>query len=135
MLFRFDPFETLDKFDRRPSMLGMDAVRTDEEVIVYFDAPGFGPDDIDLTVEKNSITVEASRRWNDPDVTTLSSERPQGVFRRQIQVGDQLDTDNVSAKLDMGVLTLSIPVMEGTKPRSVKIESSSTQRKLAASSS
>ncbi len=111
----------------------MDAVKTEDEVIVYFDAPGFDIDDVDLTVEKGSITVEATRRWNDPSVKTLTSERSQGVFRRQLQVGDTLDTDEVKARLDNGVLTLAIPIREGTKPRSVEIDHADSSRSLTTS--
>ena len=46
MLFRFDPFDSFDNLERRPSMLTMDAVRTDDEVMVYFDAPGFADEDV-----------------------------------------------------------------------------------------
>lgn len=135
MLFRFDPFDAIENFDRkRPTMLAMDAVRTDDEVYVYFDAPGFGIDDIDLTIEKNSITVEASRRWYDADQQTLFSERPQGAFRRQIQFGDTLDVDELTATLEHGVLQLTLPVKEGTKPRKVDIEFVSHDKQLATSS-
>lgn len=137
MLFRFDPFDTMNQVDRRsPSVLAMDAVRTDDAVFVYFDAPGVDPDDMELTVERNEITVETSRRWNDPDSHTLTSERAQGVFRRRIQVGDNLDTDKLEARLDQGVLTLEIPLKEDTKPRSVSIssESESTQPELVSTS-
>lgn len=125
MLFRFDPFDHVDNVDRasrRAPFLAMDATRRDDEVVVYFDAPGVKPDDLDITVEKTSVTVEATRRWYDPDTKTLTSERPQGQFKREIQLGDHLDTDAIEASLEHGVLTLTIPVKEGTKPRSIEIK-------------
>lgn len=139
MLFRFDNFDTpFDNFAgmerRRPQMLAMDAVRDDDDVFVYFDAPGFDIDDIDLTIEKNAVTVEASRRWFDADQRTLTSERPQGTFRRQIQFGENLDVDSLKATLDRGVLQLVIPVKEGTKPRKVDIHATSGERELTPSS-
>jgi HSP20 family protein len=134
VLFRFDPFDSPENVDRRrPAMLAMDAVRTDDEVFVYFDAPGFDIDDSDLTIEKNAVTIEATRRWYDADQQTLTSERPQGTFRRQIQLGDNFDVDNLTATLDRGVLQLSIPVAEGTKPRKVDISMSSHERELSPS--
>lgn len=134
MLFRFDPFDTFDTFEkRRPQMLAMDAVRADDRVFVYFDAPGFDIDDIDITTEKNAVTVEATRRWYDADQQTLTSERPQGSFRRQIQLGDQLDVDRIDALLDRGVLQLTIPIKEGSTPRKIAIESNSEVRELSTS--
>lgn len=125
MLFRFDPFDTLDKsFERTPRMLAMDAVRDDEQVYVYFDAPGFDIDDIDISVEHHGVTIEATRRWYDADQQTLTSERPQGTFRRQIHFGDALDVEQLNASLDRGVLTLTVPVKEGTTPRKIEIETS-----------
>jgi len=137
MLFRFDPFDTIDrKFQTPQSMLAMDAVRNGDTVFVYFDAPGLDAEDLNLTIEKNSVTVEASRRWVSTDSKTLTSERPQGTFRRQIQFGDQVDIDKLEATLDRGVLTLAVPVAEGSKPRTIEIATgSSTERQLETKSS
>lgn len=134
MLFRFDPFEPFERLERRPAVLAMDAVRNDDTVFIYFDAPGMSPDDIDLTVEESSVTVHCTRRWVDTDQQTLTSERPQGTFRRQIQLGDSLDTAKLSARLAQGVLTLEIPVKEGTKPRRITIDSDGGERELLAGS-
>lgn len=136
MLFRFDPFEQLDRFEHSRAMLAMDAVRTDDNVYVYFDAPGVKPDDIELTIEKNSVSVQATRRWFAADQKTLASERAQGVFTRQIQLGDSLDTEKVEATLDEGVLTLTIPVKESSQPRTIGVKSgSSSERELETTSS
>jgi HSP20 family protein len=135
VLFRFDPLDTFDTLDkRRPQMLAMDAVRADDQVVVYFDAPGFDLDDIDVTIENHAVTVEATRRWYDADQQTLTSERPQGSFRRQIQFGEQLDVEQLDATLDQGVLRLTIPVKEGSKPRKIEIESNDRTRQLETSS-
>lgn len=136
MLFRFDPFEQFDKIDRRSSMMAMDAVRNDDTVYVYFDAPGLDVDDIELTVEKNALTVEASRRWYDADQRTLTSERPQGTFKRQLQFGDSVDLEAITATLDKGVLTLEMPIKEGSKARSIEVSAgASSERELEATSS
>jgi HSP20 family protein len=51
----------------------------------------------------------------------LAAERPRGVFSRQLVLGDTLDTDNITADYDSGVLTLHIPVAEKSKPRKITI--------------
>ena len=53
----------------------------------------------------------------------MASERPRGVFSRQLILGDTLDADNIKASYDVGVLTLRIPVAEQAKPRKIEIES------------
>ncbi|HST66858.1 MAG TPA: Hsp20 family protein, partial [Mycobacteriales bacterium] len=64
-------------------------------------------------------TVHAERSGPGRDVELLASERPRGVFSRQLILGDNLDTDNVAAHYEGGVLTLRIPVAEQAKPRKV----------------
>lgn len=53
----------------------------------------------------------------------IAAERPRGTFSRQLFLGDNLDTDQVKAEYDAGVLRLTIPVAEQTKPHRIKIAS------------
>ncbi len=62
------------------------------------------------------------------DTELIASERPRGVFSRQIILGDALDTDGVKASYDAGVLTLRIPIAETAKPRRIEIETPANQR-------
>ena len=79
---------------------------------------------MDLNVERNVLTVRAERRDpTQPNVELVASERPRGVFSRQLILGDTLDTENIKASYDHGVLTLRIPVAEQAKPRKIEIES------------
>ena len=52
----------------------------------------------------------------------MASERPRGVFSRQLILGDTLDTGHIKASYDQGVLTLRIPVAEQAKPRKIEIQ-------------
>jgi HSP20 family protein len=90
--------------------------------VVHFDLPGVDPASIDLTVEKNVLTVTAERHWarQEGDEITVS-ERPQGRFNRQLFLGESLDPEKIKANYDQGVLTLHIPVAERAKPRKVEI--------------
>jgi HSP20 family protein len=89
------------------------------------------PAAIDLDVEQNVLTVKAERRpsTTGDDVQMQVAERPLGVFSRQLFLGDTLDTDNVKAEYDAGVLTLRIPIAEKAKPRRIEITSGTTDRK------
>ncbi len=128
MLMRFDPFRELDRLAeqtwggaRLPAM-PMDAYRRGDHFVVHFDLPGVDPDSIDLTVERNVLTVKAERRWTPAEgQEVLTAERPQGSFSRQIFLAETLDTDHIEASYDAGVLTVRIPVAEAAKPRRVSI--------------
>lgn len=130
MVMRFDPFRELDRLtqdvwqqnNRRATAMPIDAYRSGDRFLVHFDLPGVDPSTIELTVEKNVLTVRAERSpsWGD-DVELVVAERPQGSFTRQLFLGETLDTNRVEASYDAGVLTVSIPVAEAAKPRRVEI--------------
>jgi HSP20 family protein len=129
MLMRTDPFREFDRLAEqvlgtpsRPAMMPIDAYRRGDEFVVEFDTPGVDHESIDLTVEKNVVTVHAQRRRPaDDDVELLVGERPHGTFSRQLFLGDSLDTDGLDARYANGVLTLRIPVAEKAKPRRVPV--------------
>ncbi|CNJ33343.1 Heat shock protein%2C Hsp20 family [Mycobacterium tuberculosis] len=68
------------------------------------------------------VTVRAERPAVDPNREMLATERPRGVFSRQLVLGDNLDTDKIDASYNEGVLRLRIPVAERAKPRKISIE-------------
>ena len=135
MLMRFDPFRELDRLNqevwgavqRRNSAMPMDAYRQGDTFFVHFDLPGVDPSTIDLTVEKNVLTVRAERQINwgggqdGGDVEVIVAERQQGSYTRQLFLGDTLDADRINASYEQGVLTLTIPVAEAAKPRRVEV--------------
>lgn len=132
MLMRTDPFRDLDRFAQqvlgtaaRPAVMPMDAWRDGDEFIVEFDLPGVSADSLDLDVEHNVVTVRAERAAVDPDREMLATERPRGVFSRQLILGDNLATDRISADYHDGVLRLRIPVAERAKPRKISVGRSS----------
>jgi HSP20 family protein len=131
MLMRTDPFREIDRLTQqvmgakgtlaRPSAMPMDAWRDGDTFFVELDLPGVSPDSIDLDVERNVVTVRAERTGGNDNVEMLAAERPRGVFSRQLVVGDNLDTDQITASYDAGVLRLRIPVAEKSKPRKIHI--------------
>ncbi|HEX3393014.1 MAG TPA: Hsp20/alpha crystallin family protein, partial [Acidimicrobiales bacterium] len=75
-----------------------------------------------LTVEKNMLSVHAERPVAEVEgAEWLVEERPHGQFTRQLFLGEGLDTDHIEAGYDRGVLTVTIPVAEASKPRKVEI--------------
>ena len=130
MLVRFDPFREVDRFAdqvdqffrRSTSAVPMDAVRHGHQVFVSFDLPGVDPDTIDLSVERDVLTVTATRKFERAEGDeVLASERPQGTFTRRVLLGESLDTGRIEASYDHGVLTVSIPVAEQAQPRKITV--------------
>jgi HSP20 family protein len=140
MLMRTDPFRELDRLTQqvlgtaaRPATMTMDAYRDGDNFYVHFDLPGIKADSIDLTVEKNVLTVRAERVPVAPDsAEMIVSERPSGTFSRQVFLGESLDADKIAADYTAGVLTLTIPVREAAKPRSIQITSSDDRQAVTA---
>lgn len=145
MLMRTDPFRELDRLSQqlvgqhkpgtwsRPSPMPIDAYRAGQEFVVQFDLPGVATDAIELQVERNVLTVKAERRPNTvgENVEMQISERPLGVFSRQLFLGETLDTERITADYDAGVLTLRIPVAEKAKPRKIDISGSAETTSIA----
>ncbi|HEY5978319.1 MAG TPA: HSP20 family small heat-shock protein [Microlunatus sp.] len=128
MLMRTDPFRDLDRLTQqvfgttaRPAAMAMDAWRHQDSFVVEFDLPGIDPDSIDLDIERNVLTVRADRPGREGIEELVAAERPRGVFSRQLILGDNLDTDHITASYHAGVLRLEIPVAEKAKPRKISI--------------
>ena len=129
MLMRFDPFREMDRIAQMateaaqtPRSFPLDAYRRGDKFIVQFDLPGVDASSIDLEVERNVLTVKGERRFARQDGDEIiAAERPQGMFTRQLFLGDTLDGERISADYNDGVLTLMIPISERAKPRKVEI--------------
>jgi HSP20 family protein len=144
MLMRFDPFRELDRVGQllgqpgepRAHTIPMDAYRQGDQLVVQFDIPGVDPEAIDLTVERNVVTLRVERRWQpSEDQEVLINERPQGTFTRELLLGDNLDPENVEASYDNGVLTLMIPVAEQSRPRKVTVAGHEQEQQQVAAQS
>lgn len=135
MLMRTDPFRSLDRLTEqvfgtpaRPAVMPMDAWRDGDEFFVELDLPGVDPDSLDLDVERNVVTVRASRPQLDPGRAMIATERTRGVFSRQLFLGENLDTDRIRADYRDGVLRLIVPVAEEAKPRKIEVTCAGHER-------
>ena len=141
MLMRTDPFREMDRMAEqllnataRPTAMPMDAYRDGDYFVVQFDLPGVDADSIDLEVERNVLTVQATRPApsEDQQREMLVHERRSGAFSRQVFLGDTLDADNIAADYADGVLTLRIPVTDQAKPRKISIATGGQARQIGA---
>src|ERR1700749_3051883 len=127
MLMRTDPFRELDRLTQqvlgtaaRPAAMPMDAWRHGDSFYICLDLPGIKPDSIDLTARAERVPVHAD------GAEMIVAERPYGTFTRQVFLGETLDAENIAADYAAGALTLTIPVPEAAKPRSIPATRSDT---------
>lgn len=137
-MLRFDPFRDFDRIareprERAPSVMGFDAVRDEDAVTLYFDVPGISAEDLDINVDRNELTITAERVWSEGDKEILVNERPQGSFTRRVMLSDSLDIDQLEANLGEGVLTLTIPMAERSKPRKIEVTTGSERDEIEVS--
>lgn len=130
MLMRFDPFSDFDRLSRqvwgnsRTNFMPADAYRREDRFYLHIDLPGVDPDSVDVEVEKNTLTVSAERRWEvGTEDQVLLNERSTGTYSRQFFLGESLDTDDIEAGFDHGVLTVVIPIAETAKARKITVSS------------
>jgi HSP20 family protein len=137
---RTDPFRELDRLTQqvlgtaaRPVSMPMDAYRQGDKFYVHLDLPGIAADSIELTAEQNVLTIRAERVPVQADgVQMIVAERPYGTFTRQVFLGETLDAEKIGADYAAGVLTLTIPVREVAKPRSIQVTTSDRKQAVTA---
>jgi HSP20 family protein len=130
MLMRTDPFQEMDRLSQRvfgtparPASMPMDAFRVGDHLVVELDLPGVSAESVDVTVQRNVLTVHAIRERELSEQTELlAAERPFGSFSRQLFLGETLDVDRLEADYRDGVLRLRIQVAEQAKPRRVQVQ-------------
>lgn len=112
----------------------MDLYKIEDHYLLTADLPGVDPGSIDVSVDNGVLTLSAQRSLTtDDSVKWLASERFTGTYRRQVTLGDGVDTSHISAQYNNGVLTVSIPIAEKAKPRKITVESASEPQAITAS--
>lgn len=145
-MLHWEPFRAMRDLDRlsnqllsgtrTPLNMPMDAWREGQTYRIALDIPGVAPQDIDVQVERNTLTITARRTADfaapekdagggptGADAEVLVAERPQGNFTRQLTLGEGLDASRVVAEHRHGVLHLTIPVREQSEARRIPVGS------------
>lgn len=132
-MLRFDPFSDLDAVtrglltsqtgtDRSPRFMPMDLYKVDDHYVLTADLPGVDPGSVDVSVDNGTLTLTAHRSARSEDaVQWLASERFFGTYRRQLSLGDGVDTTKITATYENGVLTVTIPLAERAKARRIEV--------------
>lgn len=135
MSLTHDPFGSLRLFEdavtrmmseprtSRPWSPAVDIVETEDELIVKADLPDVRLEDIDVRVEKGTLSLKGERKFEKElaDKGYHRIERSYGSFMRSFSVPSSVDTEKVSADYKNGVLTVTLPKKEAAKPKQVKV--------------
>ena len=133
-LTTFDPFARLTRQAfGQATVMPLDGVRRDGDVLLRFDVPGIDPDSIEVTVDRGVLTVSVKRQEERTENDKFFvRERSMGTFTRRLYLSKNLNADAVEAAYSNGVLEVRIPVLEQAKPRKVEVRQGDTKQELAA---
>jgi HSP20 family protein len=125
----YDPFRDFDRLAstlldsrRGPRRMPMDLYRDNDHYVLAADLPGIDPGSVDIDVDGQVLTIRAERTLASGEgVQWITRERDAASFVRQLNLGQGVDTENISASYRNGVLSVTIPVSERAKPRRIAV--------------
>jgi HSP20 family protein len=101
----------------------VDIYETENELVVKADLPDVNPQDLDIRVENNILTIRGERKFDKKvnEDNYLRIERSYGSFSRSFSLASSVKSEAIKADYQNGVLTLSIPKREEAKPKQIKV--------------
>jgi HSP20 family protein len=101
----------------------VDIFETEHELVVKADLPEVNPQDLDIRVENNILTIRGERKFENKvnEKNYLRVERAYGSFSRSFSLANSVKSEEIKADYQDGVLTLSIPKREEAKPKQIKV--------------
>jgi HSP20 family protein len=104
-------------------VMPVDVYETDDQVIVKATVPGVKPEDIDVTITGDVVTIKGEFKSEEKAEKRnyLRQERRYGSFCRQLSVPAGINADKVKATFEHGILTLELPKVEAVKAKSIKV--------------
>jgi len=106
----------------RAFMPSADIFETEEALNVVLEMPGVSKDNVDINVEEGVLTVEGRIDFSKYEgMRPLYSEYNVGPYRRSFRLSNQVDQAKISAEMQDGVISLTLPKAEKAKPRRIKV--------------
>ena len=107
-------------------VMPLDVYANENEVVVLAAVPGMSADDIQITIEKNTVTLSGempnvAESEDTKEVSWYLHELPYGTFERTLTLPMQLDSNRAEATFENGMLRLTLPKAETEKPRQIKV--------------
>jgi HSP20 family protein len=123
-----------DEASLTPWAPAVDIYETEQELVVKADLPDIKPEELDIRVENNILTIRGERKFEKQvnENNYLRVERSYGAFSRSFSLANTVNTEAIKAAYKNGVLTLSIPKREEAKPKQIKVHVESPAATAAA---
>ncbi|MGE0087757.1 MAG: Hsp20/alpha crystallin family protein [Desulfococcaceae bacterium] len=110
----------------RPGMIftpAVDIFETEKELVLLADMPGVKTEDLDIDLRENTLSLSGEvRPFEGADEQNVLAEYAVGKYYRQFTLSEVIDQERIDAKLDKGVLRLTLPKVEKAKPRKIAIK-------------
>lgn len=119
----FDGFGLIPAAGPGVAIPPLDLVETPEAYRLEVDLPGFGEDDIQVSLEEGVLELRAEKRVEEhsEDERSCYAERRHGSFARRLRLPGEVDSERVEATLANGVLTVLLPKQERTEPQRIAV--------------
>jgi HSP20 family protein len=112
-----------DGTQERPFHLPLDVYTTPEEIVITASLPGLAPEDVDISIDGDILTIRGELQAPLENVDYLFQERSYGTFARKLTLNVPVEAHKSEAVFENGVLTLALPKAEETKPKVIKVKS------------
>ena len=106
----------------REARLPLDVYTTPSEIVLTANVPGLKPDEVDITLEGDTLSIHGEFKAPMENVEYVFQERTFGKFSRTLTINVPVDVNKVEATFDDGVLTITLPKAEAAKPKSITIK-------------
>lgn len=93
------------------------------QVVLRLEMPGVSKDDVDIRIEDNHLIVLGHRQDPDTQGTYLVRERSRGDFFQRYTLDETVDQSKIDAKMNRGILTISLSLKDEVKPRKIEVKS------------
>ena len=94
---------------------------TENEYVIELEMPGVPKDGVEVTTEGNELTITGRRSLPTIEGTLLHQESRRENFRRAFEIDPSIDVSKINARIDQGLLTLTLPKAEHVKPRRITV--------------
>ena len=112
--------------------LPIDIRQTDEAYVLEASVPGFRPEDVEVTIDQNVLTITGTRKQESEEQRGgfIRRERRTGSFHRQVVLPAEVRADEISAGFENGVLTVTVPRAQKSQPKRIPVAAGAGESKV-----
>lgn len=102
----------------------VDVFESEDHIVLKADLPDVNKDEVDISVQNNTLTIKGERKMEDEvkEKNFYRMERTYGAFTRSFTLPPTIDSERIDANFNNGVLTLTLPKREESKPKQIKVK-------------